>query len=143
MPNIITLDLDNLDHEQRVGILEVLQGESVGIVASRVLEKIDNLTEKLEALDANVLKVGQDIQGIKVHVDFKDIDDVDPNYDKEEYNKTVGLFEELFTKYPRQIDNLRNGIYKRIKDYEVRAGLSTNAYKRLQMYAENMLDQLS
>ena len=77
MPNIITLDLDNLDHEQRVGILEVLQGGSVGIVASRVLEKIDNLTEKLEALDANVLKVGQDIQGIKVHVDFKDIDDVD------------------------------------------------------------------
>lgn len=85
---------------------------------------------------------GQDDVGGKLHKDIKDIDDIanDGDYNVDLYFEAVSLFNELVERNPETEDALRQGLFNRVGDYEIRQGLSDDAYKKLINYLSGVRD---
>ena len=94
-----------------------------------------NIKEKL-------YQSGQDDVGGKLHKDIKDIDDIakDGDYNVDLYFEAVSLFNELVERNPQTEDALKQGLFNRVGDYEIRQGLSDDAYKKLINYLSGVRD---
>lgn len=138
----ITVQFDSLEEFQEhftVGN----SADSAQKIISQLEDAINDSTEIISSAVDKVYHAGRDDVGGKLHKDIKDIDDVADDYDEALYLKVKADFDYLFETYPQRHVTIKSWIKREVGDYEVRPGLSVNAYQQLERNAamvKNMLE---
>lgn len=138
----ITVEFDSLEEFQEhftTANSEELSEHIIKQVEEAIGESTDVITNAVD----KVYHAGRDDVGGKLHKDIKDIDDVAEDYDEELYKKVKAEFDELFEKYPRNHVHIKSWIKRVVGDYEIRTGLSKNAYEQLEQNAASLREILS
>lgn len=138
----ITVEFDSLE-EFREHFTTGNSEEMSKMIVSQLEEAIGESTDVITGAVDKVYHAGRDDVGGNLHKDIKDIDDVADDYDEALYIATKAAFDELFGKYPRNHVQIKRKIKEVVGDYEIRKGLSKNAYEQLQLNARNLSEWLS
>jgi N-acetyl-anhydromuramyl-L-alanine amidase AmpD len=138
----ITVEFDSLEEFQQHFTTTDSEKVSEHII-KQVEEAIGESTDVITSAVDKAYHAGRDDVGGKLHKDIKDIDDVAEDYDEEQYKKVKAEFDELFEKYPRHHVQIKSWIKRVVGDYEIRPGLSTNAYNQLAHNARSLREFLS
>lgn len=132
----ITIQFDSLDEfQQHFNFSSPITTEALSDLHSQLQSldvKIDNQTQQLAKAIDEVYKAGADDVGGKLHKDIKDIDDVAQDYDEQLFLHVKTLFDNLFETYPKQETIIKKRIKDVVGDYEIRPGLSVDAYQQLE-----------
>lgn len=132
----ITVEFDSLEEfQEHFTVSSTANAEVLSQIQDNITAlsgQMEDQTQKLSDAVDKVYHAGRDDVGGKLHKDIKDIDDVAEDYDEELFKQVKDHFDKLFAAYPNRETIIKGHIKDVVGDYEIRTGLSVNAYEQLQ-----------